>query len=228
MLPKIDLPIVNITLPSTGQSVKFRPFTVREEKILLLAKQDGTTRQMVESVVQIASNCLIPDQGIDISKLPYFDVELIFIKLRIISLGGMIEYKMKDGAEGRVNFEDVEVKGEIKKKPGTAKLDTNVAAVLRYPTITDIALLDEEPENLITEIVRICIGRIVEGEDDVYDFTNYSLDEQRDWIDTLTAEQYQEFSTFFENLPVVVIPSKYKQADGTILTNEIKGLRNFF
>lgn len=225
MLPKIDAPIVDIEIPSLGQTKRFRPFTVKEEKILLLAKQDGSTKQMVSAITQIVNNCSVDD--VDVARLPYFDVEFIFIKLRVISVGNVIEYKYND-LDARADLEDIKIQGEIKKKPGTAKLDSNTAAVLRYPTIGEIAALDDNPEELLTEIVRICISRIVQGEDDVTDFTGYPIEEQREWIESLTADQYTEFRTFFENLPAVVVESKYKEADGTIRTNELKGLRNFF
>ena len=225
MLPKIDAPIVEIEIPSTGRTSQFRPFTVKEEKILLLAKQDGSNGQMISSISQIVRNCSLQD--LDVDKMTYFDVESIFIKLRVISVGNVIEYKY-DGKDARVDLEDVKIRGEIKKKPGSVKLNDNTAAVMRYPTMSEVAGLDEEPEELMTEVVRICISRIVVGEDDVTDFTNYDVDEQREWIESLTATQYQHFRDFFGALPAVVVESKYKEADGTIQTNELKGLRNFF
>lgn len=230
MLPKLNEPVFDIDVPSIGKKVKFRPFKVKEEKILLLAQQDGAPEQMINGVVQIISNCIVDE--IDVSKLPYFDIEYIFIKLRVAALGNTIEYKYTPSGgdtpfEARVDFDDVVVKGDIKSKPGKIKLTDNTAVILKYPSIGDIASMNVEDEHAYTDVARVCIKSIVVDED-IFEFQQYSLEEQREWIDSLTGSQYKQFASFFQNLPSVVVESKYKDAEGEIHVNELKGLRNFF
>ena len=229
MLPKLNVPMIDIDVPSLEKNVKFRPFKVKEEKILLLAKQDGSPEQMINAVIQIVNNCMVDD--IDATKLPYFDIEYIFIKLRVAALGNQIEYKYTPpgtdvALEARVDFEAVKITGDIKAKPGRVKLDENTAVILKYPSAMDLVSLEGD-DNVYTDVARICIKSVVQGED-IFEFDNYSLEEQREWIEQLSNEQYAEFKSFFSDLPAVVIESKYRDAEGEIHTNELRGLRNFF
>ncbi len=225
MLPKINDPIIDIEVPSLGRIVKFRPFKVKEEKILLLAKQEKSSTQMLNAVMQIAGNCCI-DEDVDMTRLPYFDVEYIFIKLRVASVGGTIEYKYGEN-EARANFEDVTIKGDIKSKPGKVKMSDDMAVIMKYPTTSEMVSLGDEDTDILVDVARICISKIVVGED-ITDYTASTVEEQREWVNNLTSDQYQSFKTFFDELPAVIVDSKYKDSEGTVHTRELKGLRNFF
>lgn len=222
-LPKITQPIFEFDVPSLSEKRRFRPFTVKEEKILLIAKQSDEQEQIMTSLIQIVNNCSV-DDDIDATKLPYFDIEFLFTKLRLVSVGGEIEFKI-DEQEARVNFEDVRIEGKVQTGDIILKLDDTTAAYMRYPTVKDLATIDGTAASLVTAATQ-CIGRVFH-DDEFYNFSDYTLEERQNFVEDMSSAQFSKFREFFSTLPSVVVVAKYKDKDGSLKDYEVRGLRNF-
>ena len=222
-LPKITQPIFEFDVPSLGEKRRFRAFTVREEKILLIAKQADEQEHIMLSLTQIINNCSI-DDDIDATRLPYFDIEYLFIKLRIVSIGGTIDFKVNDN-DAKIDLDDVVIQGEVRSGDITIKLDETTAVYMKYPTVKDLATIDGTPESLVTASTR-CISRVFHN-DNLYNFDDYSDDDKQTFVEDMSSSQFGKFREFFSTLPAVTVNAKYKDKQGKLHDYEVRGLRNF-
>jgi hypothetical protein len=163
-LPKIKHPTYNFTIPSTKKNVNVRPFTVQEEKILLMAKSSDKTEDIVASVKQIIRNCII--DPVDVDQLATFDIEYLFVKLRSKSIGEVVDlvYKDPDTEEEikfKINLEDVEVKYDPDHS-NKLMLNNDVGVVMKYPTLNDVKQVEMESdvENSILNVLINFIDKI--------------------------------------------------------------------
>ena len=237
-LPKIDSPIFNAELPS-GLTVQYRPFRVKEEKLLLMAQEDKeNTDNMVQAVRQVIGNCVI-DEGVEIEKLPSFDLEYLYAAIRCRSVGEEVEiyYKHVDGKNlsgqdcdhtqaVKVNLEDIEVIKDPN-HTNTVKLNDQYGVRLRYPTIEMIQKVNTvDAYQAILDLVVQCID-CVYSEDEM--FEPDTIEEARDFLDTLSKEHVEGMQTFFETMPKNVINIKYKcEKCGEEEEFKIEGLADFF
>ena len=138
-LPKINTPTHELTLPSNNKKVRYRPFLVREEKILVLAMESGDQKQITDAIVEIISDCLIT-KNVDVSKLPTFDIEYLFLNVRSKSVGETVEVNVtcpddgKTTVETSINIDDIKVKKDKGHKL-IVKLDDQYSMKLKYPSI---------------------------------------------------------------------------------------------
>jgi hypothetical protein len=244
-LPKLQTPIFELTLPSTGQSVQYRPFLVREQKILLLALESRESSEMLRAIKQIITNCCITD-NVNVDKLPMFDLEYFFLKLRAKSIGETIDLnlnhfdnKNKVGDECNhttkftLNLMEVEVQ---KDENHTAKiiLDENakIGVVLKYPTI---ALADKMQNatgknqmETIVDVVCACIDYIFDAEN-TYPASESTKQELVDFINNLSQEQFAKINGFFNTMPKLKHTIKWQcESCGTEDQLELEGMANFF
>jgi len=230
-LPKIDLPIFELELPSTGKKVKYRPFTVKEEKILLVAQESKEPEQTVLSVKQIVNNCLI---DIDVEKLAMFDLEYVILMLRSKSVDNNIRFAVKDPD----TKETVELEIDINEVKVTRSEDhTNKIAIndeytlyLRYPTIAEfIKIAKSDPKDpLINYFIMIsCLDKIV-SEDTVYKMEDYTDQEIDEFMENLQGDVVKKIQKFFETMPKLRHELKYKNKEGKEQTFVIEGMRSFF
>ena len=222
-LPKITQPIFEFDVPSLGEKRRFRPFTVKEEKILLIAKQSDEQEQIMTSLIQIVNNCSI-DDDIDATRLPYFDIEYLFIKLRIVSIGGSIDFKVND-RDAKIDLEDVVIEGNVQSGDIILKLDDTTAVYMRYPNVKDLSTIDGSPESLVTAATQ-CIGRVFHNEE-FFNFSEYTLEARQSFVENMSSGQFSKFKEFFATLPSVVVNAKYNDKDGNLKDYEVRGLRNF-
>ena len=181
-LPKISLPLFELKIPSSGEKIKYRPFTVKEEKILLIAQESKEIEQIILSIKQIINNCV---ENIDVEKLAMFDLEYILINIRAKSVNNMLTFAILDpDTEERVELElDIE-SIELKKDPkhtNKIKFDGDGIILMRYPAINEVKLFTENRGNSskIFEIMVSCIEKIVVGEE-VYNTSDFSSKELED------------------------------------------------
>jgi hypothetical protein len=227
-LPKIKHPTHSITIPSTQKRVNFRPFTVQEEKLLLMAKSSENTDDIIGTIKQVIQNCII--EPIDVEKLAIFDIEYIFIKLRAKSVGEIVdlEYNDPDNNENikfKINLDDIEVKrseGHINK----FNLFDNIGVVMRYPTLEEIKAVEEagKDEAVFTMLLK-CIDKIYD-DDTVYE--EYTEKELQDFINTLPMDSMNSIQKFFETMPSVEHTVKLKNKNGEIKEVVLKGINSFF
>lgn len=230
-LPKIDLPIYNLELPSTGKKVKIRPFTVKEEKILLTAQESDDPDQMILAVKQIVNNCLI-DCTID--SLAVFDMEYLMIMLRAKSVDNKIEFEIKDpDTEEKIKLElDLnKVKVEKDKEHSKEiKISEEYALFLKYPSLDDFSvLLTKETQSAEDsyEVMLSCLDKLV-SENEMYKFSDFTKEEVDEFVESLQSDTIKKIKKFFDTMPRVRHEIKYKNSNGDDKTFVIQGTESFF
>jgi hypothetical protein len=210
-LPKIDVATFELKLPSTGQKIKYRPFLVKEEKILLIAAESKDNSQILHAMEQVISNCLI--DKIDMEDMPSFDVEYIFLKLREKSMGEVIKVNVVDPEEKKKFEVNVDLnKVVIKKSPNhekRIKLSNTLFIEMKYPNMQTILSVDPTKpliENGFT-IITNCIDKIYDG-DTVHEAKDYTKKELQEFIEQFTQDMYDKLGNFFETMPSIYYESE--------------------
>jgi hypothetical protein len=228
-LPKIKHPTYSVTIPSTQQSINIKPFTVQEEKILLMAKSSEKTEDVIAAVKQIIQNCII--EAIDVDKLATFDIEYLFVKLRSKSIGEVVdlEYKDPDTEEVikfKVNLDDIEIKRNPDHK-NKFTINEDVGLSMRYPTLDEIRVIEESDnqENGILDMLFKCVDKIYDNET-VY--TDFSETELQEFINSLPMDSMNKIKEFFDTMPTLEHTVKLKNKNGKTSEVVLKGLNSFF
>lgn len=230
-LPKIDLPIYELKLPSNDKKVKFRPFTVKEEKILLIAQETKDPAQIINSVKQVVNNCLI-DYNID--DLALFDLEYLLINIRAKSIDNLVKFKIEDPdtkeeVQLELDLNNVKIEKDDK-HTNRIKLDNTYTLFLKYPSV-DIFfdfLTQEKPsaeKNL--EIMLSCMDKLV-SEDEVYNFKDFTKKEVDDFVESLHADSVKKLKEFFDTIPKIRHEIHYRNKTGDNKTFVIQGTQTFF
>lgn len=214
MLPKIDVPLYEITLPLLQKKVKFRPFLVKEEKILLMAMESEDEDSVLLAIKQIITNCIVDD--IDVDALPILDLEYMFLQLRARSVGEVIdlqyrcnnEVKDDNGNDKKCNsviklsFNALEIIPENDPKHDKKiSLTPKLGVVMKYPNFRLIdGLKNLNEADTLVKIVAGCIDYIYD-EDSIYYAKDTTEEELVDFIDSLTREQFNDIQDFFDTIP---------------------------
>ena len=237
-LPKLNVPVYETILPSTEKVIKYRPFLVKEEKVLLTAMEDGKTETIMNAVKQVLKNCI--QSPLDLDLLPTFDLEFLFLRLRAKSVGEEVTIGLKPWGcpqnngelcdkttEVKVNLEEVKV---IKDEKHTSKimLDDNVGIKMRYP---DISKIDSDMgDNFETgmKMVKDSIDMIFTSEE-THERDTISEKELEEFIDSLNTEQFGRIKEFFDTMPQLKHTAKYTCSTcGEEKETTITGLNSFF
>lgn len=227
-LPKIDTITFELTIPSTKEKKRFRPFLVKEEKILMLA-QKGSPDDILFAVKQLLTNCSI--EPLDVDKLTTFDLDYIFIKLRAQSVGNVIDLKFQDNEDGetrefKVNLDEV----EISQHPDHTKkirINDQFGLLMKYPDIRMMDLIKDTEENAFDKVMRYCL-------DSVYDDTSvYPFSEETDeaidqFVDSLDLKTFENIQKFFETMPKLKYVINYTNNLGNERTIVLDSLQSFF
>ena len=229
-LPEIATPTYTLTIPSTKKKVKYRPFLVKEQKILILAMENEDQEQILDAITNTIKSCLITK--VDMTTLALFDIEYLFLQIRARSISEEIEMRVTCADDGEttvdVKFMVDDVKVNFPKgHTNIVKLDGDLTIEMQYPDLdyfTKINFMDEKVDEY--ELVAKCIKRVYVGEDD---FTSDSLDESKAWVEGLTNNQFEKIQQFFETMPTLRHVLKVKNPK-TKVTNEVilEGLSDFF
>lgn len=231
-LPKIDKPLFEMLLPSQKKQVKFRPFVVKEEKILLVAQQSGQEKDIVRAIKQILANC-VQDEGFDVNELTTFDLEYMFLKLRAKSVNNMIEVSYRDVEDDKVydfkvDLDEVDMlqQGKV---DNNIKITDTVGVVMKYPSINIIEAVPEDltAADLVEFLVRSCID-VIYDEDAVYPAKDCTEEELTDFIESLDIETFTKIREFFDNLPRMYYKIEYKNSLGNERVIELTTLSDFF
>ena len=237
-LPKINTPTYQLTLPSNNKKIKYRPFLVREEKILILALESNDAKQISSSIVEIMADC-IETKGVDITKLPSFDIEYLFLNIRAKSVGETVEVIItcpddkKTTVDTSINIDDI----KIKKTPGhknIIKLDDKYSMKLKYPSMQQFIDAnfdtDEEGSQVAQSInmLSTCIDMIYD-EEESWDAADSSPDELNSFIEQLNTKQFKEVESFFETMPKLEhIVEVTNPKTGKTSKVKLEGLASFF
>jgi len=221
-LPKIAVPEYSLKLPSTGEEIKYRPFLVKEEKILLIAMESEDEKQIADATKTVIKNCIFGN--VDVESLPIFDIEFIFLWLRGRSKGEEIELKYDcPTCKGEIpvsfNIEDINVK-KTEGHTNKIQITDELGVCLKYPDMKlqeriDNIENDKEIE-VVFKTVLLCIDYIYDNEK-TYPAKDHTADEMQDFIESLSDEQFQKISKFFDTMP------KLKHDITLECTNKVKG-----
>ena len=234
-LPKLTTPTYELEIPSTDEKIKYRPFLVKEEKILMMAMESKASADITQAVKDIVSECTF--NKIDISNMPMFDVEYIFLQIRSKSVGEISKLKLlcpddeKTYVDIELNLDDVKVQvGED--HTNKIELDKGMGIIMRYPTIdsfSETGIKDINPGNML-DVISTCILQIYEKNGEkTYDPKDQTKKEVIEFIEQLNTKQFREVQKFFETMPklkheITIKNPKTKKESKITLT----GLNDFF
>jgi hypothetical protein len=216
MLPKIEHPIHEIELISIGKTVKFRPFLVKEEKILLMALESNEEKTMLDAIKQIIQNCIIEPTDFNLNEVAVYDLELFFLKLRAYSMGEIVEtkYTCQNVVESgnrcghlmdvSINLLDIKMIGNVENK--IVKFNENVGVKMNHPNITslqkitEINLLDD-PKNVI-DFIYDCMEYVFDN-NQIYTKEEVNKEEFTEFIENMSKAEFAKFENYFMSLPKV-------------------------
>jgi len=231
-LPKIQSPTFEVIIPSINKTVLFRPFLVKEEKILLMAQQSNDDKDIIKAIKQVVNNCCLDDK-LDIDKLATFDLEYLFLKLRARSVNNVVEILYKDAEDEKeykfsINLDDVEVTMP-KKSEKNIKINKKSGIVMKYPNLSivdQIKDFKDEMEFLNFFIIK-CIDEIYD-ENDVYPASEQTDEELQEFIDNLDVKTFDKIREFMENMPKLEHVITYTNSLGKEKKMTLSTLNDFF
>lgn len=231
-LPKIDYPIYNIKVPSLKKEFKFRPFLVKEEKLLLMAKENDNPVEILSAIKQIINNCS-EDKNFEINKIALFDLEYLFLKLRAVSVDNTVTVSYKDIEDGKiydfeVNLDEVEVIFP-EKIDNKIKITDKSGIIMKYPSASlydDEEFLNLEKEQLFELIVR-CIDSIY-LEDEIYEAKDYKKQELEEFLENLNIKVFEKIQNFLLSVPKMEKRLQYKNSLGNDREIVLNSLSDFF
>ena len=235
-LPKLNVPVYETILPSTEKVIKYRPFLVKEEKLLFTARESGE-EAVLPAVKQIIKNCV---QGeLDVDNMPLFDIEYLFLRLRAKSVGEEITIGLKPWGcpqnngelcefttEVPINLEEIKC---VKDKTHTSKimLDDKIGIMMKYPDISQLNLEGSENE-MGMRVIKKCIDMIF-TEEETHERDSFTDKELDDFIDSLNTKQMDKIRNFFETMPTLKHTVKYKcKTCDEEKETTVQGLQSFF
>ena len=235
-LPKPPVPTYELELPSTGKTIKYRPFLVKEEKLLLIATESGEDKQMRNAIIEILKACILT-RGVKVDDLPMFDLEYIFLRIRAKSVGEIVEmmFTAKDDGETKLpyqlNLEDVEcIKPEGHNRK--IKLSDTSGLIMKYPSMeqfitSQILQKEQSTEEVFDEIIN-CVEQIYDG-DEVWEAKTTSKKDIQEYLEGLTSKQFEAIQQFFATMPKVSHTFTLKNPNTEVESEyTIEGLTNFF
>ena len=234
-LPKIDQPLFEIEIPSTGKKTNYRPFTVKEEKILLIAQESREQNQILLAVKQIIMNC-VPD--VDVEKLAIFDLEYLILNIRAKSVNNEIDFGFMDpDTEERidvtVDVNDIKVEFDPNHER-KVELNDQYYVMMRYPTLKEVTTLSEsaeesnETEQMFNTMIS-CIETLVDQTtDEVYKLEEFSSQEVSDFVDGFTSTVVEQLQKFFTTMPKLAHTINYKDKEGKDKVFVVEGMDSFF
>lgn len=233
MLPKLDKPLFELTIPSTNKAYNFRPFTVKEEKILLTGQQSGEDKDIILAIKQVINNCC-QDPSFNVNDLATFDLEYIFLKLRSRSVNNIIEVSYRDNEDDQVydfqiNLDDVKMINLDSDTNYIIPITDKVGLKMKYPSITIVDNIPEykDPADVIDYLIKNCIDYIYDS-DSVYYTKDISSEELDEWLNNLDIESFGKIRIFFDKLPQMYYKIVYTNSLGTERVIELNTLNDFF
>lgn len=231
-LPKIAAPTFELTQPSTDDKIKYRPFLVKEEKALLIARESGERRDIFNAMKSVIQACVLEDE-FDVNKIPMFDMEYIFLQIRAKSVDNIVKFTVDDSTDGKtynleLNLDEVEVKFPEKNDP-KIMINKDMGMILKYPTPGLESILEGEKTNvdIIFLTMMHCIDRVFD-EENVYAWDANSEKEKKEFIESLPIEAYNKVHEFFSNMPSLEHVVTYENSDGVEKKVYFRSLDDFF
>ena len=236
-LPTISTPTYELTLPSSNRKIKYRPFLVKEEKILIIAMETQDTKQIARAVKDVLSKCILT-KGIKVDKLATFDIEYLFLNIRGKSVGEHIEVMVtcpddeKTQVPMSINIDDIKIKKE-KDHSTDITLDDTYTLRMKYPSLSEFiknnfdSMTDMKVEDTF-ELISSCIDQVY-SEEETWSHQECTKKELSDFVESLNSNQFKMVENFFTTMPKLYNTVKFtnpnKKVDSEI---KLEGLQSFF
>lgn len=236
-LPKIATPTYELELPSTGQTITYRPFLVKEEKVLVIALESEDTKQITNAIKSVIKNC-ITTRGIKVEQLPTFDIEYLFLNIRGKSVGEEIDVNIMcpDDEETQVsvkiNLDDIEVI-KSKEHSNQIKIDKKIMMEMKYPSLdqfikNNFDFADNSAMDQSFELIATCIDKIY-TEDDVWVAADCTKKEVNEFLESMNSSQFKDIEKFFETMPKLSHTVKVTNPNTKVESEVVlEGLASFF
>ncbi len=234
-LPRLnETPQYELVIPSSGETVSYRPFLVKEQKVLLIAYESQDQKQIVNSILQCISACL--EKEMDVSKLSTFDADYIFTTVRSKSVGEKVNVNGKCNVcshenDIELNLENIKLEGEV--NPISVEITKDIHLKMKYPTYHDLITQTNITTNgaaveSVFEMITACIDGVM-TEDEFLSIKDESSEEIERFINSLTTDQFEKVRHFVETIPKITLDYEYTcEACNAINKNKLEGLQDFF
>jgi T4 bacteriophage base plate protein len=234
MLPRIQHPLFDVKIPSTKTKTKFRPMTVREEKILLIAKESEDDSDIFTAIKQIVNNCLV-DEKINIDNLAIFDIEYIYLKIRAFSIDNMIHLAFRDNADKEIYEFDIDLNTvEVEFPEGVDKkimINESSGLIMKYPPSSlygDKAFFNEvDDTKKMDHLIANCIDKVFDA-DKIYLSSDVTEKEMIEFIDDLPITTFNKINEFVLRVPSINHEITYTNKEGTEVKIALRTLNDFF
>ena len=231
-LPKLNTLTYELTLPSTGEQLTYRPFLVKEQKALMIAQESEDDKQIQNTFAQIIDACTFGE--IDAYTMPMFDIEYVFLQLRGKSVGEKVKLNLlcpddeKTRVDVEINLEDIGIQ-MTENHTNVVELTDNISVIMKYPTLSDMSGFgDGGAVSSVFTMMKKCINEIHDKET-IYNKVDISEKDLDEFIDSMSTENFQNFSAFFETMPklqhMVTVKNPKTKKKNEVL---IEGLQSFF
>ena len=236
-LPTIVTPSYELELPSTGKKIKYRPFLVKEEKLLVLALETEDTKQISTAIKTVLKNC-IQTRGVKVENLPTFDIEYLFLNIRGKSVGEEVEVNLVAPDDEvtqvpvTISLDDIEIK-KSEEHTNKVKLDDSLVMEMKYPSLdqfikSNFDFTEEVSMDQSFDLIASCIDKIY-NEEEVWSTADCTKKEVKDFLESMNSSQFKEIEKFFESMPKLKHTIEVTNPN-TKVTSEVvlEGLASFF
>jgi hypothetical protein len=236
-LPKVSTPTYELELPSTGQTIEYRPFLVREEKLLVLSLESENMKEITKAIKTVIKSC-IKTKNIKVESLPTFDIEYLFLNIRGKSVGEQVEVKITAPDDGEtpidvtINIDDIKVK-KNDKHTNKIKIDDNLIMEMKYPSLDQFikSNFDFSEGNNIDQsfdMIADCVDKIY-NQEEVWSTADVTKKEVVEFLEQLNTMQFKEIEQFFDTMPRLSHEVKVKNPKTKVeSTVVLEGLASFF
>ena len=236
-LPKIATPTYELELPSTGETVQYRPFLVKEEKVLVIALESEDTKQITNAIKTVIKNCILT-KGIKVEALPTFDIEYLFLNIRGKSVGEEIEVNVicpddeETNVSVQIDLDSIKVQKD-EEHSNKIKVDSTIMMEMRYPSLdqfikTNFDFKNDSAMDQSFELISSCIDKIY-TEEEVWSAADVTKKELIEFLEQMNSAQFKEIEKFFETMPrlshKIKVTNPKTQVESEVV---LEGLASFF
>ena len=236
-LPKIATPTYELELPSNGKTIQYRPFLVKEEKLLVIALESEDTKQITNAIKAVLKSCVLT-KGIKVDQLPTFDIEFLFLNIRGKSVGEEVEVNIICPDDGetevpiKINLDDIGIHRDDDHTK-QIQLDDNLMMEMKYPSLdqfikSNFDFTDEVNMDQSFDLIASCIDKIY-NEEEVWSAADCTKKEVKDFLEQMNSMQFKEIETFFDSMPKlshsVTFTNPKTKVESTVV---LEGLSSFF
>jgi T4 bacteriophage base plate protein len=236
-LPKISTPTYEVELPSTGETIQYRPFLVKEEKVLVIALESEDTKQITNAIKTVIKNCIL-SKGVKVETLPTFDIEYLFLNIRGKSVGEEIDVNVicpddeQTTTTVSINLDDIKVQ-KNEEHSNKIRVDKSIMMEMKYPSLeqfikNNFDFSDSNAMDQSFELIASCIDKIY-TEDEVWSAADVTKKELNEFLEQMNSSQFKEIEKFFETMPKLSHKVKVTNPKTSVESEVVlEGLASFF